>query len=72
MIQPTQTGPAPEMHEPPRAVIGYSLVQTLTALIAPSASLRDLKGGGPTSTTVLDVGFCSTMVHFFVVVSWTM
>ena len=55
-----------------RAKLVYSFVQTFTDLIAPSASLRNLKADGPTSTIVLVVGFCSTTVHFFVVVSWTM
>jgi hypothetical protein len=47
------------------------LLQTVIVFIPASASVRVLNAIGPTWTTVVVVGFLSTMVHFLVALSCT-
>jgi hypothetical protein len=53
-------------------VAGQLLLQTVMVFMPASASVRVLKAIGPTCTTLVVVGFLSTMVHLFVAVSCTM
>src|SRR4051794_4923299 len=55
----------------PSRICGRQLVQTFMDFMPVSASVRVLKVPSSTMVVVVVVGFLSTMVHFFVVVSLT-